>query len=400
MVGSMPSANRFRHQAYSLDPPKAAYELLTPELPPAGARRQQIADDVADVAEAFQQAEVRSIYLVHGTLAGTDALGWYGELSNVLPSIARKLKRNQKQLVDSIIGDRGNYSPEFAEQFAAVLESDGADIPVRLFRWSGENHHLGRANAAVRLIDQLASEHPGPSLIHLWGHSHAGNVFALVTNLLAADKATRERFFSTTKRYGGRSGRIDFAAWQRVRKLLDEAESITDQLRLDIVTFGTPIRYGWDADGYDHLLHFVNHRPQDETPRYRAKFPQTLEELRRAAQGEYGDYIQQTFIAGTSLAPGILSLRASRSERQLRKLLQQGVRKSDLWHRLRCGPRVAADGTTLLVDYAHSDAEAATELAGHAVYTRVSWLPFHAQQIARRFYLSSDTKSNCEPRQS
>lgn len=387
----MPSANQFRHQAYSLEAPKAAYELLSPELPPA-IDSVGFTESLKDVAAWFRESGVRSIYLVHGTLAGTDALGWYGELSNVLPSIARKLKSSQKRLVDSLIGDHGNYSPVFARLFADSLANHGAAIPVHLFRWSSENNHLGRANAAICLIDQLLADDSGAGRIHLWGHSHAGNVLALVTNLLAADKAARQEFFGATKRYDDKPGRIDVAAWRHVQEQLDQIDSVADRLRLDIVNFGTPIRYGWDTDGCDHLLHFINHRPDEETPQYRAKFPQTLEELRRAAQGEYGDYIQQTFIAGTSFSPGILNWRAWNSERQLRKLVQQDVRQSDLLVHLQCGPRVAADGTTLLVDYGTSDSDAAAEMAGHAIYTRESWLAFHVQEVARRFYSHSKSQ--------
>ena len=48
--------------------------------------------------------------------------------------------------------------------------------------------------------------------------------------------------------------------------------------------------------------------------------------------------------------------------------------------------RVAEEGKTLLVDYGPVEGNVAQHLAGHAVYTRISWLPFHVEEVARRFY--------------
>ena len=54
--------------------------------------------------------------------------------------------------------------------------------------------------------------------------------------------------------------------WQRAQQVLAENHHPLRQLALDLVTFGTPIRYGWDTAGYQHLLHFVNHRPGRRAP--------------------------------------------------------------------------------------------------------------------------------------
>jgi len=68
----------------------------------------------------------------------------------------------------------------------------------------------------------------------------------------------------------------------------------------------------------------------------------------------------------------------------LGQLLQPGLRKRDLLARLRLGQRVPQEGETLLVEY--PDGPTARQLAGHAIYTRQTWLPFHAWEVARRFY--------------
>ena len=61
------------------------------------------------------------------------------------------------------------------------------EIKVDRFDWSSGNDHLARAEAAVKLFNRLA-DLPidlATERLLLWGHSHAGNVFALLTNLLA-----------------------------------------------------------------------------------------------------------------------------------------------------------------------------------------------------------------------
>ena len=73
-------------------------------------------------------------------------------------------------------------------------------------------------------------------------------------------------------------------------------------------------------------------------------------------------------------------------ERRLGRLLQRGLPRRRLWLWLKLGQRVPADGDTLLVDYTAADPEGGPSLLGHGVYTRENWLPYHAQQVAQRFY--------------
>lgn len=386
---ALPKENGFRHQRYSSAVPAAPYEILRP-----GARSPvdspKFGGALRTAAEQFRRAGVAAVYLIHGTLAGTDAHGWTGQLQRLLPGLGRKLRQQQKRLVDSVVGDVGNYTGDFARRFeAAINEPDQTAIPVRLFIWSSENNHIGRAHAAIRLIDELVTaEFTSAQRLLLCGHSHAGNVLALMTNLLAGNQATRSQFFAATRVCPVKT-EVDEDLRELSRRIEDRLmrnEKSPLAASLDVVTFGTPIRYGWDTGGCANLLHFVNHRSAPGLPDYQACVPQTLDEIRRAAQGEYGDYIQQTFVAGTNFPPNLLNWRARRADRQLHKLLESEHRKRDLWERIKAGLRVAADGTTLLVDYAQGDPAGARQLAGHGVYTTLPWLPFHAQEIANRFY--------------
>ncbi|MEM8681722.1 MAG: hypothetical protein AAGF97_20425, partial [Planctomycetota bacterium] len=231
----------------------------------------------------------------------------------------------------------------------------------------------GRAIAALQLLVELDQHaHETGSLV-LWGHSHAGNVFAIVSNLLGGTRSDRQRFLAA---FGTWLARLDPVLWEAGTRLLDSAQPLL-RVPVDIVTFGTPLRYGWDSNGYRHLIHFVNHHATIE-PAHRVPFPPTAEQLR---QSEAGDYFQQLFIAGTNFPPGIWAWGQWKVERQLGQLLQSGVPSQEIVQALSHGRRVAADGQTLLVDYNAVDDEART-LTGHAVYTRLKWLPFHAATVA------------------
>jgi hypothetical protein len=200
------------------------------------------------------------MYLVHGTFVGADALGTIAEIARLLPAAGALLAALAKQLVDSTLGEVGNYTEKHVRLLNDGLGAANAGPPVRLFHWSSSNDHIGRADGAVRLIDEISRLRIRPHRrLLLWGHSHAGNVFALVTNLLAADELTRARFFHAARAYyrWPLFGCIDVAVWERVRRLLDRRRVENWCPRLDFVTFGTPIRYGWDSDGYARLLHFI-----------------------------------------------------------------------------------------------------------------------------------------------
>ncbi|MCH8922839.1 MAG: hypothetical protein IIA67_06790 [Planctomycetes bacterium] len=274
---------------------------------------------------------------------------------------------------------------------AACNRSDGPHISVKRLLWSSENHHVGRADGAVRFLDELIGRDVGPKRrVMTWAHSHAGNVLALVTNLLCGDPSAAQRFFAAAHSYYHhmlRSG-VSREHWQRVeaafgRSATDETTTPLDHLALDIVTMGTPIRYAWHPAGFDRLLHFVHHRPHGDVPPYRAMFPPTLADLRSAAGG---DYVQSLGVAGTNLPPGIHTFHAWRADRRLARLLQPRFSKRKLLERLKAGKRVADAGTTLLVDYGQQQGGLARHIAGHAVYTRREWMLFHAEEVARRLY--------------
>lgn len=376
----MPPQNNFRHQVYTADAPPVPPEVLA--LPPPPTDRGEFLARMADVGERYRTSGVQAIYLVHGTFMGNDALDLARMIGHVAPAVGEWARRNQKALVDSVAGDSANFTGAYGTELEESLAGSGVRIPVRLFLWSSQNHHVGRADAALRLFEELnLCEAVGKRLL-LWGHSHAGNVFALLTNLLGADAEHRGRFFDAMRPFYGRGTAGDEMLRRIEHSFSTQPRPLTD-VSLDLVTFGTPIRYGWDASGYARLLHFIHHRAHPSRAEYLARFPIVLDDLLSMAGG---DYIQQIGIAGTNFALHPFAWRAWRAEASLNKLLQPGLRRRDLASRLAIGMRVPSEGQTLLVDYGQQGKNIARHVAGHAVYTRRELMLFHAEEIARRFY--------------
>jgi hypothetical protein len=219
----------------------------------------------------------------------------------------------------------------------------------------------------------------------LWAHSHGGNAFALLTNLLGGDAATRAEFFEAAKYYfrSPWTRRVDLPAWQRVEETLSQADHPVRKLQLDFVTFGTPIRYGWDSRGYSKLLHIVNHRPVAGQEDHLG--PRKLH-IGRMLRAVHGDYVNQIGIAGSNLPPLPLAIRTFLADRRMGKLVERDLKREGLFKRMQRGMRVPEEGTTLLVDYADPDRLPWRHLLGHAPYTRSRWLPLHCELVAEEFY--------------
>lgn len=334
---------------------------------------------------------VQAVYLVHGTFVGDDLLGLARIVEGASPSAAAWLRRVGKAIADGLIGDRGNYPTAMVRRFGEALNAQRREaIAVRRFVWSGENHHFARLDGALRLIEHLAQQRfPAGSRVMLWGHSHSGNVFALASQLLyggpqvtaalldACDVLLGRQRCLTGKHGNGQP----VSRAQSLRQLL--ASQPLAEVKLDFVTFGTPIRYAWSEQMPGRLLHVVFHRPRRDWPEYRAYFPPTWEELDRA---EGGDYVHQIGIAGSNTPLNPLAWRAMLADRRLGALLQPDIRPWDIYRRLRYGMRVAQGGTSLLVDYGLMPGNMFQHIAGHAVYTSESWLPFHASLVTRELY--------------
>ncbi len=337
---------------------------------------------------------VRHIIFAHGTFTGDDPLGintFLGHLSAATGIDVFKtgqLKRFTKHIVDLITKDTANFTEEYIQLFASVLPDSITCTP---FIWSGADHHLARLTGAVKLCSQLAglaADFRPDDRILLLGHSHAGQIFALLTTLL--DQSDRADALLAV---------VDRAAGLNIGELKKDLEKIS-RLKLDIVTFGTPVRYCWGQYDRYRLLNIINDRGNNV-------------ELSGLLDTWDGDYIQQWGIEGTD----IFSERHHELNRELNTVLQNRgqVSPAEFLRRLEEKQRrepLYYDGTevteTFLVDYLDQSPEDRTALDslrefdvlphcistlfGHGVYTRYAVMLFNLRFIVEKFYPENKTR--------
>ncbi|TWU48606.1 hypothetical protein Poly51_45070 [Rubripirellula tenax] len=319
---------------------------------------------------AFDSSGVTDIVLVHGTFAGNDSLGTLRRLASFSPGLADQWMVQIKRGFDQLAGEVGNFTQDYADQMLARVQLPGGrHVRVDRLHWSGENHTLGRANAVMALFSRLISE-GGCERVLIMAHSHGGNVVAMLSHLIATNADTRKAFCRNLRLSPGELDRFCECEVGRMPKI-------------DVVNFGTPLRYRWNVSAIANLMHVVQHRSLDPSVPARAEFPTSVEDLRSAAAG---DYVQQIGIAGTdfpAVADGIGDLRRNR---RLRKMFESDGAGRDLVNRLRRGRRCSLDGVTLLMDYPDDSDKGNRKLFGHGVYTASKWIPFHMKMIGDRFY--------------
>ena len=321
----------------------------------------------------------------------TNGLAEKGEL--LKPPVENNEVTNRK--LDDIAGDIGNFTQDYIEAFAKVINTHGAErIYIDRYLWSSMNHHLGRVNAALNVLEYLDGCRERLSLqpehrVLVLAAGHAGQVLALISNFLSPVEASnREAIFQLLAGNCERMQKGDdsLARLDRLYRRLTTS-SILNGAMLDVVTLGTPVRYGWDPSALGKLLHIVNHRSvRGDGKRWLAKMdlPQIAWEIPMIAGG---DYIQQLAVAGTDAVPG------SEEEQFVNQELREVLEPYDGFERwLECarrGTRCANDGQCLLVDYkVTGDVPSPEHLFGHACYTRNNAMLFNTLQIVNRLYPS------------
>jgi hypothetical protein len=286
------------------------------------------------------------------------------------PRVERFIQRMTKAGSDRILGDLGNYSPEYVRLFQAGL---GGSIGCSLFVWSSANHHAARVRAAAWLALRLASSE---KLVRsrdrcrrflLVGHSHAGQIFALLTQLLAGGPLA-ELLVDAAVGCGEKETDLR-AALARIR-----------QVEFDFVTLGTAPRYAWgDAPGY-RVAHFVNHHSDKVARR----------PLRAILNTARSDFVRKLGAAGSDFPAW------TDAERHINLRLDAALGPgSDFrtWLRRVRSPALMPNGTTLLIRYREVSAGAAPKIMdayfGHGVYTRKGAMLFTAKVIVDHFYPAS-----------
>jgi hypothetical protein len=341
-------------------PEKVAFAQLAAE----GTHEWRLA--MLDVGHRMRSAGVRFVVFAHGSFVGDDPLAIARTVETAVPffpDIARVLRGFTRDQVSRVLGDLSNFSSSYVEAFAGATGVEAMD-----FTWSGENHHAARVQATVRLARALVL-HGGGALrpgdrVLLVGHSHGGQLFAILSQLVARAPGYEE-LLDAARALGE-----DVAS-------LDMNLSLLRRCTIDVATFGTPLRYGWARVAGLRVLHVVNRR--GERPRVLS--------LRHLLDTGHGDFVHQLGTHGSDLpAP---SARDRELNARLDRVLGTGSNVRAWLRHVAEGLRISPDGHTMLVDYGEKTRGLPSLWAtgfGHGVYTRREAMLFHAQLVANHFY--------------
>ncbi|MBN1209756.1 MAG: hypothetical protein JXB05_33210 [Myxococcaceae bacterium] len=318
------------------------------------------------VGHRLCRAGVRQVVFVHGTFVGHDPIlmlsALEGPLSALGPGLLPTLRRLCKSSSDRVLGDLGNYTAEYAALFEGAL---GGGIQATRFLWSSANHHIARLRAAADLLRLLAGAGLGRARALLLGHSHGGQVLALLTQLVYPAK-TAPALWATLSEIG-----------EPHEELKGLARTVA-RARLDIATFGMPPRYGFATGPRCRAMHVVNHRGDEPL----------AGSLGGVLYTEGGDYVQQWGIAGSDLPPTTAKERELAA--RLDALLGAGCDVKAWLQHVRHRARVSQHGFSYLVDYGDRGVGGMPNCLGtcfgHGVYTSYDAMLFNARLLAAHFY--------------
>ena len=421
----MPIENSFQHDDLSRKNPGDRItfcEVMTGVQPESPAW----SDAMAGLGTHLSQAGVRAVLFLHGSILGSDVFGMqrldevgglkrgYSRGVAGLDALLAAMREESnglagphglnpplanddatKKLLDDQACDAGNFTGAYVESFRKAVNKKGPK-PIACFRdlWSCEHHHLGRAIASCVLLDRLrllvAEQKLGTGdrlLIQV--HGQAGLILALVSNFLYPSPITgQKKLFELLMSFAQQSqDRHLPSVIQRIEPLL-ASNTLLNGAMLDVVTFGTPVRYGWDPSGLGRLLHIVNHRnlrTDGKSWLSKMELPQITMEM-PIAWG--GDYVQQLAVAGSDAVPTNDAAKAAK------KALWELVEPFDGFERwLECARRtvrIPSEGLGILADY--KDSTGSTNVRdhyfGHAVYTRLNTMLFNTTEIVQALYQS------------
>ncbi len=297
-----------------------------------------------------------------------------------------------QERLDALAKEVGNFTTEYVKSFEQGINQQlETPLPCVRFVWSSLHHHVGRVEAAIDLLTYLKEWGSTLSLAQderllVFAHGHAGHLLALLSNLLSRGEAElRPRVFEILATYwSGEAQRDqDIGQLEEIFSLLMSGK-ILNGGELDVVTLGTPVRYGWDVEGVSQLLHIVNHRSIRAEKPWLAK----MELPGIAFEMPYlmgGDYVQQLAIAGTDALPD--TPQGEQANLEFRELFEPYEGFERWLECTRKTTRCQNDGRCLLVDFDVSfELPVREHLFGHGCYSQSRAMLFTAMETVKTFY--------------
>jgi hypothetical protein len=337
--------------------------------------------EMAQLGGAMLSAKLSRIFFVHGTFAGTDPLGLLGVIGKLtrpsflfakLPLFAKKLQLLSKNIIDNVVDDLGNFPAKDIKTYAAAL-----GIDCTPFNWTSENNHIGRLlevpNLAADIVEKTSASDERVLLI---GHSHAGQIFALLTTFLE----------------NGNTAEALYAVLTHVEEFdkhnFSKNLATLSNIHLDFVTLGTPVRYPWGNYQKYQLLNIINHRSDS----WRDGIWNTRD----------GDYVQQWATEKTDLPTSKAWLKIANDKLDFVldkgpiKTLNIKLKLQEIKRRQPIKINGKQAGDTVLVDYLDNKTVITVlgfklpnlikTLFGHGVYTRRNSTLFNLRLIVEKFY--------------
>ncbi|MCF6149431.1 MAG: hypothetical protein E3K37_12325 [Candidatus Kuenenia sp.] len=240
---------------------------------------------------------ISHIYFVHGTWAGDSPLGVIETMEKIHVGDMRKifnfdtniLKDKIKKVVDEVYKDLGNFTPNYLKLFAELV---GNNIACESIIWGSANYHEARVLGAIELIKKVAKNINNLSeneRILLIGHSHAGQLFALLTKFLEDEEMSLLNKNENKSMLEKLVKVVGLFGYENVLQIREDMKKI-NKVYLDFVTLGTPPRYQWgkgEGEKYQ-LLNIINDYHLNK-----------LISVKGVLETKDGDYIQQWGIGGT-----------------------------------------------------------------------------------------------------
>jgi hypothetical protein len=206
----------------------------------------------------------------------------------------------------------------------------------------------------------------------LIGHSHAGQILALLTVFLENGEKAKKLINVLLETN-------DFDEHQFTAHIAK-----ISTVHLDIVTLGAPVRYRWGNYNKYQLLNIVNHRSDSK--------------IDGVLDTRDGDYVQQWGTDGKNLKPASSLVDKNN---KLDDLLDKGVsslpstltfvykvltKRAEAKRRQALKENGDVAGTSIFIDYKDNGMDPAETLFGHGFYTRKESMLFNTSIIVESFY--------------